>query len=154
MLRHEFTVASLMMVVVTALAGPVHGQFAQVSDLHIRFDTTADDREGGVAKVEIWDTRAKRVVFTHSFNEKPEWRRQTPTEATPKINTALSLNDVAVRVTLTEAREKNISWTFHIKVELRAPGGGVLARFGKDHVKLDTTGKRYPGSDYKDLDRK
>jgi hypothetical protein len=116
-----------------------------VKDVRIHFHTMDDDREGGIVQVDIRSPNGRE--FLHIFPEYPAWKPYRKHEVIVELNKAIPLEGLVARITLTEANEVNIAWTFEALIELRDPAGKTVARFFKYRY-LDTTGPGYPRSDF------
>lgn len=123
-----------------------------VNDARVFFQTLHDDREGGIVTVTLIDPNNQPILDLHTFPEYPEWKQNRSSEAIAPVSRQLTLDDLRVRVSLTEANEVNISWTFEANIELRDAAGSVLSRFARRGF-LNTTGKGFPRTDTTVIDR-
>ena len=115
------------------------------AELH--FNTTSDDREGGVVKVEFYSNEATKFAEVGPLPEKPEWGEGDRRTISHKFPTPIPLPDrvAFARISLTEAEETNIGWNFEATLILKTDRGRSIVFEGKD-LRLDTADTRRPGT--------
>ena len=118
-----------------------------IVEAELHFHTTSDDREGGVVKVEFYSIEATKFAEVGTLPERPEWGKGDRRTISHKFTTPIPLPDrvAFARISLTEAEVTNIGWNFEATSTLKTDRGRSIVFEGKD-LRLDTTGKRRPGT--------